>query len=184
MIVKHLRTIENLAMAVSIRTKDFPGMGNYVSAISGNYTYNQNDSFWNNARQISKTVSKKLENRMALSLPLFYKGLCHTGIQDAPKFGVTNDCIRKFSELTGPGTGGYPVFISNLGNSRIAADYGKYSIQELSVISPPLTGLFGNICIISIRNCMTLNMVYQKNEIDYPELFDSIIRQINQLISN
>lgn len=186
MIVRYLRVADKLVIAVNLRTDEFPGMGNYVSGFRNDYIYNQNESFWENVRRISELVANKLKDRMSLSMALFYRSLYSNGIKDALYFNVNKDCVLKLNDIFSFGDSGIPVFISNLGNKKFPVQYEKYNIEELSFLSPLFYGTQSSLAIISIGNCMVLNMPYHKNqnEIDYSQLFDSIIKQINQITKN
>lgn len=183
MIVQYLRVADKLSMAVNLRTSDFVGMGNYVSALTSNFVYNQNDSYWENAQRFSKYISSQLKNRMELGMLLFQKGLYDSGLKDALHFNMMKDCVRKCKDISWLGGSGTPVFVTNLGNNKFPLEYEKYSIEEVSFISPLLFGFKSNLAIISIGNCMVLNMLYHKNqnEIDYSQLFDNVVEQIHNL---
>lgn len=183
MIIQYFRVIEKLSMSVNLRTSDFEGMGDYVSALTSNFVYNQNDSFWENANRISDYISSQLKNRMELGALLFQKGLYDSGLKDALHFNEMKDCVRKCNDISWLGDSGTPIFISNLGNNKFSEKFQKYNLEEVSFISPLISGVNGNLAIISTNNCMVLNMQYHKdqNVIDYSRLFDDIVNQINNI---
>lgn len=181
MIARSIGKINNLTVAADLRNADYSKLGNYASSFCLNLSYNRDKTFWENAKDISQEVDEYLKNRMKLASGLVFRSMFESGIIDAANLDMDMECVNQYKDIFFFGKDGIPIFLSNLGKVKTCADCKTYNIEELSFISPLMSIFQCNISIISINNCMVINLIYRTEDSKYEMLLDAIVNQIRHI---
>lgn len=127
-------------MAVSIRDKNFTGMGNYASGISVKYQYKERLQFLENSERLQKHIYDKLEDASKKYFLLQFMRSIEPTLQDAVYFQACGDYRNKtagtFSKMFGYSGNPKGISITNLTKLPIEIKYGAYEITDFIFIPP------------------------------------------------
>jgi NRPS condensation-like uncharacterized protein len=167
-VAPELKRSDEVAFAVNIRKilENDPGeaCGLYASGVTLKLNYNEDSSFWDNARKAHRISREKLEDPDALFSRRTNSIMLDPSIYDALIFATFTDysdkLIEKFTDkIAKPNLGG---IMTNLGGIKIPKEYENIKVSDV-VFIPPASG--GGILAIGASSIVgKLNLVIPYRE--------------------
>lgn len=160
--------LSDVGMAVSIRDKDFTGMGNYATGISVKYKYNENKSFAWNAGNVQKLIYGKLNNTAKKFFLLQFMRSIEPTLIDAIYFnaccGYKNKTAELFSKMFGYSGNPKGISITNLTKLPIQTRYGDYELEDFIFVPPLVLNAKRLIGIATIEKRIVLSLHISKDD--------------------
>jgi hypothetical protein len=157
----------DIGITVNIRPNQCKGMGNYATGITVSHHYNENKSFFENAKIVhAKTVKKLSRNTTKYFLTQFMGSLSPTLI-DAAYFATFDNCnhstAKKVASLFGYD---HPkgITLSNLTKLKIPTTYGQYQIRNFACVPPLVPNTNKMIGVATLDDTMAITLHILKDE--------------------
>lgn len=184
-IARSLLKKSKICSAVDCRMRFQKDLGNYASSVIVETAYDENMSFWDNARLIHQLISCQLMNRNELLAGLLFMNEFDNSLIDASYMELAgvleNSVAKEFNNILGVGGEGIPLLISNLGNNPIKSSYGKNTIEQVAFFSPLCPGYNSNMGVITVNNTLTINLQYEDKDIDYSSVVTDLVATIHEI---
>lgn len=175
----------SVGMAVNARLDGNRTMSNQATGISVNYAYNNKISFEQNAKQVHKSVYKKLSKPVSKYLVLRFITLLTPSLIDSIMMYTyslyENDVTAKLSKIMGYTSDSKPSFgITNLTKLDIPSVYNDCRIESLYFVPPVVSYSRQTVGIATIDSGMTvtyhcMNDAYKESMKD---VFDDAMRTL------
>lgn len=174
---------EKIGIIVDVREKENQDMGNYVSAVKLEQIYDCKKNIWENAEYIDALIKSQIFDRSKLLLGALVRNYIDNGLQDAMHFvKVKSKIVDDFNDTFLFGKDGLPICISNLGVAPMKYEYGDYSIEKISFISPLAMKMHSNIAVITANNHLVFNMLILDDDQMHKKMFRSIKEEVFGLL--
>jgi hypothetical protein len=152
---------QDVGHAVSIRKKDYNGMGNFATGISIKYLYDERKEFYENAKCVHKLIYEKLDNNKKKYFLLQFMGSITGSLCDAIYFsavsGYGNRTALNFSRMFGYNGNPKGISITNLTKLPIEKSYGNFEIPDFVFVPPLVLNAKRIIGIASLGNRMEIS---------------------------
>ena len=139
-LIRAAEELSDVGHAASIREKGYTGMGNFATGISTKYQYNENLSFWENAKNVQKLLYEKLQSPAKKYFLLQFMGQIEPTLIDAIYFAACSDYSNAtaitFAKMFGYAENPKGISITNLTRLPIAEDYGKFKMTDYTFVPP------------------------------------------------
>ena len=151
---------QSMGQAVSIREKEYEGMGNYATGISTDYHYDEKKSFWENAHKVEQLIYKKLKDPKKKYFLLQFMGKVKGTLQDAIYFESCTDyedpTAKRFSQMFGYQNNPKGISMTNLTKLPIQKQYGDYELKAYTFVPPLVLNSQRIIGVASLKNEMVI----------------------------
>ncbi|MEK3904603.1 hypothetical protein [Paenibacillus sp. FSL R7-0179] len=174
----------DIGLAVSVRPKNYRGMGNYATGISIRYRYNKTHDFGANAHKVHKRIYKKLNNHKAKFFLLQFMNEVSPTLIDAAYFsaygGYVNKAAHTVSNLFGYGVKPKSISITNLTTLDIHKSQGKYSLTAVSFVPPLVPNARRIVGICTFEDRLTLSLHVAGNDLlsEEKDFWESALREL------
>lgn len=167
-ILRAAKELSDVGHAASIREKGYTGMGNFATGISTKYQYNENLSFWENAKNVQKLLYEKLQSPAKKYFLLQFMGQIEPTLIDAIYFAACSDYSNAtaitFAKMFGYAENPKGISITNLTRLPIAEDYGKFKMTDYTFVPPLVLNSQRIIGVASFGHRMNIALHLNKDQ--------------------